>query len=282
MRSTAEVAREISSLATLPAMYYRLTEAANSPRTSLAEVGRIIGEDAALTSRILRLVNSAAFGSGFTVESVPQALSLLGLAEMLDLALATTVLRVFPRIPATQATMESFWRHSIACAVAARAFGELRKVNPSRCFVGGLLHDIGRLALYLHEPGGMREAGAAARAGGHLLHDAERAILGFDHADLGRELLVLWRLPPPVQEMVACHHAPETASACRAETTLVHLADAVVNALELGSSGQTAVPPVHPTAWEGFELDALELQLLLVDIERRYADAVQVMLLLDR
>ena len=108
---------EISSL---PSVYTRLNEAVNSPRASMSDIARIISEDAGLTVRLLRIVNSAFYGFPAKVESISRAATILGTHELRALALATSVTTMFKGIPADLVNMDSFWRHSIACGVTAR------------------------------------------------------------------------------------------------------------------------------------------------------------------
>lgn len=282
MRSAAELVRATTKLASLPSIYLRLTEVTNEPRSTAAEVARVISEDTALAARLLKLVNSSFYGFSHRIDTVTQAVSLVGTQQVLDLALASSVTRAFAGIPRERLDMDGFWRHSVACAIAARHVAlRCRWPSPERAFVAGLLHDIGRLVLFLQEPQAMATALERAARDGRLLHVAEREICGFDHADVGRELLSAWKLPPVLQEAVGRHHRPERAGSHLKEAAAVHLGDLVANAMALGSSGEQLVPPLDAPAWAALGVEPEFLAELVAEVDRQHADVVQVMLVYD-
>ena len=116
----------------------------NDPRSATADFGAVVSDDPSLTARLLRLVNSAFYGFPSKIESVTQALSVVGTSQLNDLVLATSVLRVFKGVPKEFVDMDSFWQHSLACGVCVRVLAAQRRESN----VAGLLHDLGRLILY--------------------------------------------------------------------------------------------------------------------------------------
>lgn len=282
MRSPTEMVKSAMRLASLPSIYLRLTEVTNDARSTSTDVARVIQEDTSLSARLLRLVNSAFYGFPSRVDTITQAINLVGTNQVMELALASSVLRAFEGIPKERVDMDSFWRHSIGTAIAARTLAIRRRVpNAERLFVGGLLHDVGRLVLFLEEPDAMAQALEQATAEGILLVQAERAVFGFDHADVGRALLASWKLPPALQEAVGRHHAPPPSGDGMLDAATLHAADVLSNALELGYSGEQLVPPLDPVAWEALGVDVAEVPLIALDVERQHADVVQIMLVYE-
>jgi HD-like signal output (HDOD) protein len=164
--------------------------------------------------------------------------------------------------------MRSFWKHSLACGVATRILAMARRMpKPEKFFVAGLLHDVGRLVLYLRAPRESREVFRVFRAGSGLLRDAETEVLGFDHAALGEGLLQVWNYPANLVNAIRYHHQPMSSGAFQLDASLVHVADALVNAMALGSSGERHVPAVHQHAWQrlALPLDVLESTMDAVD-----------------
>jgi len=279
MASLAHLLRDPVELPSLPTVYVRLLEVMNDPYSSAADVGAIIGDDPSLTARLLRLVNSAFYGFPSRIESVKQALSVVGTQQLHDLALATSVVEMFKDMPDELVNMELFWHHSLACGVCARALaGERRESNVERLFVAGLLHDIGRLIMYLRDPEGARSALERSRADNQLLYVAEREVLGYDHAVVGEGLLRAWNLPSSLREPVAYHHNPVIATRFTVDAAIVHVADIVAHAMLLGNSGERFVPPVTPAAWDRLELDPSVVTSLEEDISRQYAASVLAIL----
>lgn len=280
MARASDLLKGVTSVSSLPGVYLRLSSVVADPRSSSADVGRVIAEDPGLTARLLKLVNSAMYGFPSRIETVSHAISIVGTTQLQDLALATSVIRLFASMPQELVTMESFWRHSVACGVAARALASRRReVNVERFFVAGLLHDIGRPIMYMQVPDVARAAMTRSRETGEPLYVVEHALLGFDHSHVGHALLDQWKLPPSLREAVAQHHFPERASRFPVETAVVHVADLIVNALRFGSSGEPGIPPLHQKSWDAIGVPATVLDDVIGEVEEHYEAAVQVMAL---
>jgi putative nucleotidyltransferase with HDIG domain len=282
MRRASDLLKGVVSVASLPGVYLRLSAVVSDPRSSAADVGRVIAEDPGLTARLLKLVNSAMYGFPSRIETVSHAISIVGTAQLQDLALATSVIRLFANMPESLVTMESFWRHSVACGVTARAIATRRREpNVERYFVAGLLHDIGRPIMFMQVPDEARSAVLRSRETGEPLFQVEQATLGFDHTHVGHALLDMWKLPPSLREAVAHHHFPERAQRFPVETAVVHIADLLANALGFGTSGEPGIPPLDAKAWDRVELAPAAIEDLLEESERHYQAAVHV-IALDR
>ena len=267
---------EVSSL---PMIHLRLEEAINNPKKSMSDIAKIIREDPGLTARLLRIVNSAFYNFPSRVETISQAVTIVGTQQLSALALATSVMKMFKGLPEDLVSMDSFWRHSIACGLAARFIGTLlREANAERFFVAGMLHDIGRLVMYtkLTEPS--REILTTAKAQQQLLYEAERERLGFTHAVVGGVLLQTWKLPTSLEEIVMYHHNPKAATRFPVETAVVHLADIIAHAMDLGSSGEVFVPPLDSEAWERLNLSPSVLGSIEEQLDRQYQDSLHTML----
>jgi HD-like signal output (HDOD) protein len=282
MRDPETLVRSSVRLTSLPTIYLRLTEVANDEGAPSSEIARVISEDTALTARLLRLVNSAFFGYQRRIDTVSQAISIVGITQLLELALGSSVLRAFEGVPPDRVDMNGFWQHSIATAIGARTLAQRRRApNAERQFIGGLLHDVGRLILLLEEPVGMGEAMERATAEDLLLVEAERMVFGFDHADVGRALLHAWKMPGALQVLVGAHHAPESAGEFAVEAATIHLADILAHALALGTSGEKLVPPLQPQAWAQLQLTEDDISGAMAAIDREHADVVQIMLVYE-
>src|SRR3974390_2180864 len=110
----------ITAVPSLPLFHERLDEAINPPRSSIADIAKIISEDQGLTARILKLANSPLFGYFSKIDTITQAVTIIGVQQVRDLALALSVMDVFHGIPEDLVDMDSFWRHSVATGLAAR------------------------------------------------------------------------------------------------------------------------------------------------------------------
>jgi len=275
-----ELIQEDDQLATLPDIFYRLNAAIEDPDCTFDDIGEIISIDPGLTARLLRIVNSAFYGFSTQVETVTHALTIIGTDQLAQLVLATSVMGQFKGIPGDLLDMDSFWRHSIATGLAARSIAALSgEYNVERFFVAGLLHDIGRLVFCIKAPEETGNIFKQAEASGKLLCIEEQKTFGFDHAELGGELLKAWNLPERLVESVCFHHAREKSKTYPQETAVVNLADLITYSMKLGSSGEVVIPPAESRSWEIIGLpESLYLPMIKEKVEVQYDDVVGVFL----
>ncbi len=267
-------------MGTLPMVFHKLVEVINDPRSSALDTAEVIEKDTELAVRVLKIVNSSFYGMRSRVDNVSRAVTIIGGNQMLSLAVGLSVVTAFRNIPAELVDMDSFWRHSVSCGIAARLLAGYHKLpNTERFFVSGLLHDIGRLAFYTEYPSIARKVMERARGAGRLLVDQEVRDLGFSHCRLGGLLLENWKLPLSLESNVRYHHNHGKAQH-RKDAAIVLVADTLVNALEYGTSGERYVPRLDKDAWETLDISpgaliqiANQLSLQLEDILRFFTDA---------
>ncbi len=274
-----DLVRDFLDVPSLPIVFTRVNEAVNNPKSSIADIGEIISEDPGLTGRLLRIVNSALYCFPSKIDTISRAVTIVGTQQLRDLALATTVVKLFRGISHELIDMESFWRHSVACGIASRVLATYRReANVERFFVTGILHDIGRLLICLKKGDLAREAIQRSRATGEELYKVETELMGFNHAVVGGALIHVWKLPASLEEVVEYHHAPMRACRYLVETAVVHVADIITHALQLGNSGEFRVPPLEPEAWERLALSTSVMSPAIEQVDRQYHEAVQMVL----
>lgn len=269
-----------TKLATLPVVFGQLKEAIDDPDCSFDDIGDIISVDPALTVRLLKIVNSAFYGFSSQVETVTHSLTIIGTDQLTQLVLASSVMSRFRGIPEDLLNVESFWRHSIACGLAARSIAALSgEYNVERFFVAGLLHDIGRLMMCLKVPDKVREVLQLSKQDGEPLFAVEEKVFGFHHADAGGALINAWNLPERLGEAIVCHHHPARAVNYPEETAVVNLANAIAHTLQLGDSGEIVPPPMEPRSWEVVGLpESLYLPMIQDKIGQQFDEVADLFL----
>lgn len=278
-RDPAILVRGITKVASLPTIFTKLNEAVADPRKNNKDFTKIISEDTAMAARLLRIANSALYSFPSKIETVTHAITIIGTNQLRDLVLACSVMNLFQNVPEEFCSMESFWRHSIACGVCARILAGLRREqNVERFFVAGLFHDIGRLVMFMELSNQMTEAFNYQKIHHCMLYQAEREISGFDHATLGGMLMKAWHLPPRLEEAITFHHTPSKAKKFPHDAALLHIADILANALRLGSSGESYVPPLDANAWAQIDLPAAVISTIMDQVHLQYDDAVNFIL----
>lgn len=267
------------SIASLPDIYSRLEEAIDAPDTSFEHIGALISSDPALAARMLRLANSALFKIINPVDSIYTAISVIGTKQLRDLVLATIVIDKFEGMDSDRLNMEDFWRHSIACGIAARVIATYqREPNVERYYLMGLFHDMGRIILLSKLPKEETEILIQADEQNCLVQPLEKEVLGFDHADISARLLGIWNLPAIQQEAVNYHHSPLQAPNEAAAASIVHVADWIAHGLNYGTSGEKFVPTLDQGAWDLLRIPTSALETLVKHIEEQYLSTINLFL----
>jgi putative nucleotidyltransferase with HDIG domain len=205
-----------------------------SSLASLEDIGKTLGKDQGLTTRILRLANSAYYGLQAEVLSVSRAAAVLGMHEIRNIVLTLGVngLTAGRDMP-DEFDLAEYWRHQFFVGMIAREISRVTELgNPDTLFTAGLLHDIGKLIIAIRRPddwAGIREL---AEAEDLLDAEAEDEYWGLDHAVIGALVLKSWDLPPALVEPVNWHHAPELSPGHSNESTVVCLADCAAHAVD--------------------------------------------------
>lgn len=260
----------IPSLGSYARAMAELEAVLNHPHSTLADLGDVIEKDPDITARLLKLGNSSFFGFPNRLETVAEAVGVIGIQQVQDLILASSVVEVFEGIGADMADMESFWKHSLACGIGARCLAIARQMpKAEKFFVAGLLHDLGRLVLFSRAPEQAVEIFKLYQSRRMLLREAEVAILGFDHAVIAETLMRSWQYPANLVNAVAYHHHPMAAGVYQLESSLVHLADYLVHAMQMGRSGERFVPALNQKAWERVGLATSILESIIRSIDEQ-------------
>jgi HD-like signal output (HDOD) protein len=268
-----------SSLGSYAPVLEEIEAALQSPQCSLVTVGDAIEKDPDLTARLLRLGNSSFYGFSSRLATVTEAISLIGIQQMQDLILASSIVEQFAGVSEEFVSMESFWRHSLACGIGARLLAmERRLPKADKFFVAGLLHDVGRLVLFAQAPQASQQIFQLYQRGGLLLREAETRVLGFDHQQIAEALLHLWKFPVNLVQAVAYHHQPMSSQIAKEAAAVVHLSDHLVNAMQIGSSGERHVPPLNMKAWGTLHFSPEVLPSIVAGIDEQI-EAVQAVFL---
>lgn len=268
---------DVDDLVTLPEVALRIASMVDDPTSTAMDIGREISNDAALTVRLLRIANSPAFGQHGKIATISRAITVLGIRQVRDLTVGLTAIRTFDGIANDLFTMESFWRQSVLCAVAAANIASRRDNGRSESpFIAGLLHDIGQLVLVNRAPALARQALLMSidTSDDIGLYQCERIVLGFDHGAVGVALAQKWGLPPSLQECIKFHHEPDLAQAHAVEVATVHIANSVAVLAEIDSTDLRDAPPISANALRATKLD-LET---LTEIIQQTRDSAQEML----
>ncbi|MCA9410248.1 MAG: HDOD domain-containing protein [Candidatus Omnitrophica bacterium] len=237
---------ELDQFPTLPSIAVDLVHRWNDPEVSLANVTDLISKDASLSSKVLQVANSAKFGLKKEVSSLHHAGALLGLNALRCITLGVTVMDLFADYQADWTNdfePDEFWRHNLGVAIASEMLAErFSYPSPEEAFLGGLIHDIGKLGLLTVMPEDYMEVVRKASAGSQTLLEHEKQSLSVTHTEVGKWIAEKWNLPEKFRKAIWLHHQNPGAYQDKSESSghlewIVYIADHLVRRSRIGNAG---------------------------------------------
>ena len=220
--------RETENLFSLPDVALRVNQLIDAPSTRPADLAEVILCDPGLSARLLRVINSAFYARPKPVETVSQAISLIGYRTLRDLMMSTCAVDMFKGLPREKVNMEHFWLHGVACGMTARNLAQRCGLRDGeRLFLAGLLHGLGKLIFFSQCADDYLEVLRLVEQEQLEIVTAEEQIFGFNYVDLGAELLRAWRFPESIWKVVACQLDPAAAGDYRTEADILRGAERV-------------------------------------------------------
>lgn len=285
---------QVDNLPSLPLVVSNVLEVTSNSESSAKDLLQAILPDQSMCVAILKIANSALFGQPKTVSSIERAIMLLGFDEVQSIVLSRAAVNSFSSIPVQHKyTVNSFWEHSFACGLAAKTIAEHLNLSAGDFFMGGLIHDVGKLAMLLglgddYDPG-MWMLGAGRPEN----FEDEKLMFGVDHGMVGARLLKKWNFPAKLLLMVAYHHQPRQCQKGQQYPLIIQLADFLAhlcnqpNLLEEASLGEIihSYLPDLKRQWLEMKLPwqevIMEAWLNWLSIETQHGGAVMSILASD-
>lgn len=224
-----EAISRVAAIATLPEITSRIVALVDDPRSSAAQLHKIVAHDPALVSRVLKVVNSAFYGLPGQIGTVDRAIVLLGLNAVKSIAVAASIGQLFRAVRLCEGyTARDLWTHCVSVAITARELArQLRLPIAEEAFLAGMIHDLGILVELQLWPDTLHDICQSARTdASRPFHRIEEERLGVDHQKLGSAIIERWKFPRTCQLVAGHHHDPASlADDNRMLVTLVFAAD---------------------------------------------------------
>jgi putative nucleotidyltransferase with HDIG domain len=226
------VLKRIRDIPSLPDVVNKILSIISKPSTPASEIARLISYDPGLTSKVLRMVNSAAYGFQRQISSIQHGIMILGFNNVRGLVLSASIFKLFEGHACPGGLNHTeFWEHSLGTAVAARVLAkELRIPEADDIFSAAMLHDIGKVVLDVYFQEDYVKVLEAAReqqmpCHGPTFYRLEQSMLGITHTGIGSFLASKWKLPTAITEVIQFHHEPHKTENCTQLVYLVALAN---------------------------------------------------------
>ncbi|WP_293780171.1 HDOD domain-containing protein [uncultured Oxalicibacterium sp.] len=272
-----QVLRQIRDLPVLPPIVQDLMKSITREDVDIQLITRKVSQDQSLSGKTLRFANSSFYGLQSRVTTIQQAVTLIGVDAVKHVVTTSALTGYFPAGHVNGLDFTALWRHSIATAVCARVLARHLHVNQDYAFTAGLLHDIGRLVLATYF---RREYEAVITyRDEHDCHwiEAEQAVLGVTYVTAGVALATHWNFSESIRNAIAGHYRPENQKV-HSLASIVHIANAVVRALDLSQQPDDRVPPVSATAWDDLGLSEETYMHVFHETEMMYEEVSRVLL----
>jgi len=254
---------EITGLISLPEIYLKVRRLMDDDTSDIDDFAQVIIVDPNLSTRVLKMVNSAYFGFPEPVDSITRAINLIGIQQLHNMVLGVAAIASLD-LPNDILPLKPFWHNSLYTGVLSQQMaGRLKLPRSDRMFMAGLLHEVGHLVLCAKLPDHARETIRVSVQTGQPMHQVQREMLGCHYGDVGAMLLAKWNLSAELQDLVRYHPDPASAPARTIETLLLHLAHAC--------AGQNTLSPANAD-----ELIDAELRASIELTQDEIADCLQM------
>jgi putative nucleotidyltransferase with HDIG domain len=272
-----DVIKQIRDLPTLPEVARDMLSNINDENLSLDAICEKVSQDQSLVAKMIRLANSSIYGSNSKVVTLQQAVVMLGIKNVKNLIRMTLMTHSFPATLCPGFDFKAFWRHSVATAICAELISRTLHMKHDFAFTAGLLHDIGKLVLATRFPEEYAQVICYQLEHDCHLIEAEQAVLGIDHIAAGLILAIHWQFSDVIQDAIRGHHQPDGKN-LNAVADIVHVANAIVHALDLSQTENDLVPLLSKAAWDTLALTESDYLSIFRETELRFAAIDQVLL----
>ncbi|WP_054701798.1 HDOD domain-containing protein [Desulfosarcina cetonica] len=236
MTDLSGILKKIDKLEPVPIIIHKVLALANDPEAPLSELMRVVERDPAITANLLKTANSAYLGLAVKVDSVQQAVSMLGQQQVVEMVLSQNLSGNLDRAQAGYGLAKGdLWRQSLAVAMVARTLAKQRDLmSLPAIYTAALLKDIGKVILHEYVADKLDTIQRLVSDRGMSFVEAEKDVLGMDHTALGGIIAKQWNFSPHMIYMIENHHLANLASRNDPATATLYLADMVAMMVDTG------------------------------------------------
>ena len=258
--------RKLEGLPTLPPIVQKLNLMIEDESSSIHQIAALIEKDQVITTKILRLANSAFYGFPKKVSTVQNALMLLGINVVKVLIITSSIFDIIYKEDV------GLWEHSIGVAACAKILAEKVELkDPQEVATAGLLHDLGRIIQRVTFKEEYEKILELIENGKDALQ-AEKEVLGIDHAEIGSFLMRTWNLPDKLVEAVDAHHDLKKTKKFKKEAAVIHLSDILIHVRGYGTSLYQKIPPLQEKTLKVLKLNLFKTKDIFFKLEPKLCE----------
>jgi putative nucleotidyltransferase with HDIG domain len=267
MTDIQKIVKGIAGLKPISHVVNKIMAVTQDPDSSMSELAEIISFDAMATANLLKAANSAYYGCPKKFDSIHQAIVFLGMEEVVDLVLMTSSAENLKRPQKGYGlTAGDLWRYSVASALLARKLATAKEMADVHfIFTAALLKDIGKVVMEQYVDDSRQKIQALVAQGDFSFREAEKAVLGIDHAELGAMVARVWQFSPKMVEIIGNHHHPARAAEAGEETAIVYASDLLCMMMGINSGLDGLAYRFDRQVIESIGLTPTGLQVIIAD-----------------
>jgi diguanylate cyclase (GGDEF)-like protein len=259
-----------------PAIAVRILEAIDNDESSYDELGRILSNDPALSMRILKAANSSFYALPSKVDSIQRAMAVLGCNALKNIALSFVIAKELRGKSQETFNFDFFWKRSVTAAVSADLIASLIGRKSDEIFVTALLQDIGIVVMYLCKPDDYVKVLDEKKAKGYPIAIVENNIFGFNHQDVGLEVLKAWGLPPTIYQPIGHHHFDPNAAGDSTDQEMMLMLSDKISAVYHGNHSAGKIKEIKELVSSRYQVDEKQIETMIDAVAERSVQAMSL------
>ncbi len=280
MKHMDEILASIHQIPPFPQVAIKAMDIISNTQYVVSDLVEVIRLDQSITANILKLCNSAYFGLPRKVSSLKEAVVYLGTIQLRQVLLASGAKDIYDRPDKGYSYfVGELWQHAIACALMSQVLARHLRLplDENSIFTAALLHDVGKVVLSTYVSQEFAEIEMMVKEEHLSFHDAERRVLGFDHAEIGGRLAELWKFPDSIVAAIRFHHEPERSlKTFRLLSELIALSDGLVLMVGYGTSADGLSYHIPHLLVDKLKLKKNDIEVLMIKFQEEMDKAQEM------
>ncbi len=267
MTAIQELVKEIKNLKPVPAVVNQILEVVDKPNSSMEDIANIIQYDPAVTASVLRSCNSVFFGLKTPAESIKDAVSLLGIDQIIEIVLLKSGVKTLSGRQEGYGLQEgAMWKYSVSSALIAKQIAQrLSLENKNTIFTAALLKDIGKTVLDRFVKNSFEKITALVVDENMSFREAEKKIIGVDHTELGGMIAKMWKFSPKMVKIIRHHHLTDASMVKDKEIAVVYLADCICMMIGIGVGSDGLAYRFNDAAMKELGISPDDISMIIAD-----------------